>query len=129
MTPPSYSVRFLNCGPDLGTYRTVVPQGYRAVILFIGHVSFAGATAAMRCGVAGKPFFYSELPGTTYNRFSAVRGTAYQGEEIEVYLDHANTYAHVSGFLFVEVAGAVDLESEFFEEAFPPFPDPGKEDL
>ena len=126
MTPPSYSVRFLNAGPDLGTYRTVVPMGYRAVVLFIGHTNFANTTVGMQCKIAGKAFFYSELPGTTYNRFSAVRGTAYQGEEIEVYLDHQNTYSHVSGFLFVEVAGAAGLEEEFYAERFPPWPDPGK---
>jgi len=129
VTPPSYSVRFLNAGPAAGTYTYTVPSGYRAVVLFVGHTNFAAATAGMQCKVATKPFFYSELPGTTYNRFSAVRATAYAGEQIEVYLDHQNTYSHVSGFLFVETGQQLEDDVAFTAERLPPWPDPGKEEL
>jgi hypothetical protein len=129
VTPPSYSHRFLNAGPGIGTYRAAVPAGYRGVVLFIAHTNYAAATVGMSCKIAGKPFFYSELPGSTYNRFAAVRGTVYSGEEIEVVLDHENTYGHVSGFLFVEVARAIDFEESYTAEISPPEPDVGKRDL
>jgi len=123
---PVYSERFINAGPAAGTYQWTVPAGYRAVIKFIAHTNFAAATAGMNCKVASKPFFYSELPGSTYNRFSEVRGVAYAGEIVEVVLDHANTYAHVSGFLFAAGVAQVAIEGEYFEEILLPVPDPGK---
>lgn len=126
MAQPVYSVRFINAGPAAGTYTYTVPAGMRAVVKFVAHTNFAASVVGMSCKVAGAPFFYSELPGSTYNRFSDVRGVAYAGEVISVLIDHENTYAHVSGFLFAAGVAQLEGETEFTEELFPPLPDPAK---
>jgi len=123
---PVYSTRFILAGPTIGTYRWAVPAGNRAVIRFIAHANYAAATVGCSCKIAGRPFFYSELPGSSYNRFADVRGVAYSGEEVEVVLDHENTYAHVSGFLFAAGGAQLEQPAEFDPEISPPMPDPFK---
>ena len=126
MAQPVYSVRFLNAGPAAGTYTYTVPAGMRAVVKFIAHTNFSATLAGMNCRIAGAAFFYSELPGSTYNRFSDVRGVAYAGETVSVVLDHQDTYAHVSGFLFAAGVAQVAGEEGYTDELLPPAPDPAK---
>lgn len=124
MPAPVYSWRFHNHSVGGQTWVYTVPPKKRAVVRFVSMTNYHTPPASGGLSINGVPVWLVLFQDQGNTRMAEVRGVAYEGDEVQLYLGSAEMYGHVTGFLFDDPVGSPTQPGQLPTDPIPGFPEP-----
>lgn len=120
-----YSHRFHNHSVGNKTWTWSVPVDHLAVIKWASVTSYVPPPAQAGVYLNGVPLWFVDFQVVNTTRLEEIRGVAYEGDTIELYLSATSMMGHVSGYLFEGDSAA--LPGQLPGESYPGPPVPTDE--